>query len=278
MAEFGSTDLRMKFSVKGRTAIVTGAASGVGLAVARRFIDDGANVVFADMDVQGLKSEFDARKSNVGYYAGDLREKLTRQNLIATTLSEFERVDILVNASRDVRSAQLISNRESGFLNMMLAQNLIQHYDLSLLVARQFIKQNSEETEFSSFPAGSIVNISTIASQRTHPNLLEYSVSCAALDQLTRSLAVTLAPESIRVNSVALGSVMTARLQNSLAENPEARQEIIKRTPLGRIADASDVASAAQFLCSDAAQFITGQVLTVDGGRTLVDAIDIPCH
>ena len=71
---------------------------------------------------------------------------------------------------------------------------------------------------------------------------------------------------------------MTARLQNSLAENHEARQEIIQRTPLGRIADASDVASAVQFLCSDASQFITGQVLTVDGGRTLVDAIDIPCH
>ena len=268
----------MKFSVKGRTAIVTGAASGVGLAVARRFIDDGANVVFADLDVQGLKSEFDARKSNAGYYAGDLREKLTRQNLLATTLSEFERVDILVNASRDVRSTQLTSNRESGFLNTMLEQNLIQHYDLSRLVAKQFIKQKSEETEFSSFPVGSIVNISTIASQRTHPNLLEYSVSCAALDQLTRSLAVTLAPESIRVNSVALGSVMTARLQNSLAENREARLNIIRRTPLGRIADASDVASAVQFLCSDASQFITGQVLTVDGGRTLVDAIDIPCH
>lgn len=268
----------MKFSVKGRTAIVTGAASGVGLAVARRFIDNEANVVFADLDVQGLKSEIDTRNSNVGYYAGDLREKLTRQNLIATTLSEFERVDILVNASRDVRSSQLISNRESGFLNNMLEQNLIQHYDLSLLVAQQFIKQKSEETEFSSFPAGSIVNISTIASQRTHPNLLEYSVSCAALDQLTRSLAVTLAPESIRVNSVALGSVMTARLQNSLAENREARQEIINRTPLGRIADASDVASAVQFLCSDASQFITGQVLTVDGGRTLVDATDVPCH
>ena len=268
----------MKFSVNGRTAIITGAANGVGLAVARRFIDDGANVVFADLDVHRLKSEFGARKSNVGFYAGDLREKLTRQNLLATTLSEFERVDILVNASRDVQSAQSISNGESGLLNKMLAQNLMQHYDLSLLVAKQFIKQKSEDSEFSSLPVGSIVNISTIASQRTHPSLLEYSVSCAALDQLTRSLAATLASESIRVNSVALGSVMTARLRNAIADNREARQEIIQRTPLGRIADASDVASAVQFLCSDASQFITGQVLTVDGGRTLVDAIDIPCH
>ena len=125
---------------------------------------------------------------------------------------------------------------------------------------------------------GSIINLSSIAARRTQPNLLAYSVSSAALDQLTRSMAVALAPNRIRVNAISLGSVMSASLKGALREDEDMRGEIIDHTPLARIASPTELAAAAQFLASDSASFITGQILTVDGGRTLVDAAEAPAH
>ncbi len=98
------------------------------------------------------------------------------------------------------------------------------------------------------------------------------------MDQMTRSLAVALAPKGIRVNAVAFGSVMSASLQASLKENPGFRDEIAAATPLGRIAAPAELAEAVQFLASDAAGFVTGQILTVDGGRGLLDVVTAPAH
>ena len=100
----------------------------------------------------------------------------------------------------------------------------------------------------------------------------------AALDQMTRSLAVALAPHRIRVNGVAFGSVMSASLKGALKENREFRSEIEDNTPLGRIASPGELAEATQFLASEGAGFVTGQIMTVDGGRTLVDPGTAPAH
>ncbi|MEM7318284.1 MAG: SDR family oxidoreductase, partial [Pseudomonadota bacterium] len=96
--------------------------------------------------------------------------------------------------------------------------------------------------------------------------------------QLTRSLAVTFAPNRIRVNALALGSVMSAALQTTLKDNLVYRDDIENHTPLGRIAAASELAEAAQFLASDASGFMTGQIMTLDGGRTLIDPVTVPAH
>ncbi|MEM9780515.1 MAG: SDR family oxidoreductase, partial [Pseudomonadota bacterium] len=105
-----------------------------------------------------------------------------------------------------------------------------------------------------------------------------YSISCAALDQATRSLAVALAPHRIRVNGVAFGSLMSASLKESLNETEGLRKEIRECTPLGRIASAREVTDAVQFLASDGAGFVTGEILTVDGGRTLLDSVTTAAH
>ena len=118
---------------------------------------------------------------------------------------------------------------------------------------------------------GSIINLSSLSALRTQPQLLGYSISCAAVEQMTRSLAVALAPRGIRVNAIAFASVMSASLQAALKENPEWRESIEASTPLGRIASADELAEAAHFLASDASGFMTGQVLTLDGGRGLLD-------
>jgi 7-alpha-hydroxysteroid dehydrogenase len=138
--------------------------------------------------------------------------------------------------------------------------------------------QQAERDGDDEAPAGSIINLSSIAARRTQPGLLAYSVSVAAVDQLTRALAVALAPHRIRVNGVAFGSVMSASLQGALKEHAEYREEIIGHTPMARIAAPGELAEVAQFLASDGAGFMTGQILTVDGGRTLVDPVDAPAH
>jgi len=266
----------MSFSIEGKTAIVTGAANGVGLAIARHFAAKGANVMFADMDETRLAKECGNRDedSTMRYFAGDLREKLTLANLLSATLDSFDRVDILVNGARQILPTQALE-AEDDTVDTLLGQNFMPALRLSQIVARRMIKQAEGQQDRQ---AGAIVNISSIAARRTNPRLLAYSISCAALDQLTRSLAVTLAPHRIRVNSVAFGSVMSASLKALLKDQPEYRAEIEAHTPAGRIAAPGEVCEAVQFLASEASGFMTGQIMTVDGGRTLVDPVAAPAH
>jgi 7-alpha-hydroxysteroid dehydrogenase len=249
------------------------------LAIARHFADRDANVVFADMDEKKLIAELGedlADDGNIRMFAGDLRQKLTIANLLSATIDAFERVDILVNASRQMMVADPL-NPDDDAVTELLDQNLLTSLRLTQLFARRMIKQAEEDGPEEGI-VGSIINLSSIAAQRTHPELLAYSVSSAALDQLTRSMAVALAPHRIRVNAVAFGSVMSASLQGALKEHSEFRDDIIDHTPLSRIASAAELAEVAQFLASDGSGFMTGQILTVDGGRTLVDAVGSPAH
>ncbi|MBT8455121.1 MAG: SDR family oxidoreductase [Rhodobacteraceae bacterium] len=269
----------MSFSIAGKTAVVTGAANGVGLAIARHFADREANVMFADMDEKKLVAELgDAAgdDSNTRYFAGDLRQKLTIANLLSATIDAFDRVDILVNASRQMLAADPL-NPDDDAVTQLLNQNLITSLRLTQLFARRMIAQAEKDGQTEG-PVGSIINLSSIAARRTQPELLAYSVSSAALDQMTRSMAVALAEHRIRVNAVAFGSVMSASLQGALKENGDFREQIIDHTPLSRIASAAELGEVAQFLASDGSAFMTGQILTVDGGRTLVDAVVAPAH
>ncbi len=270
----------MSFSIAGKTAIVTGAANGIGRAVARHFADQGANVMFADRDEDGLVREVgeEAAKddSNVRFFAGDLREKLSIANLLSATIDAFDDVDILVNASRQMRASDPL-NADDDAVAMLLEQNLMTSLRLTQLVANRMIK-TAKSNEQSDGSIGSIINLSSIAAHRTHPELLAFSVSSAAVDQMTRSMAAALAPHRIRVNAVSFGSLMSRSLQDALKDDDALRTEIIERTPLGRIAGAGEVAEAAQFLASDSSGFMTGQIMTIDGGRTLADNVTVPAH
>jgi len=249
----------MGFSIEGKTAIVTGAANGIGLAIGRHFLERGANVMFADMDEAGLANELgsESEETQARFFAGDLREKLTIANLLSATIDAFERVDILVNAARQILPSDPLDP------------------DDDKLVARRMIKQGEDQEDGQ---LGAIVNISSIAARRTQPDLLGYSIATAALEQMTRSYAVALAPHRIRVNAVAFGSVMSASLKASLKEDAGLREAIEAGTPLGRIASPKELAEAVQYLASDGAGFVTGEIMTVDGGRTLIDPVNAPAH
>lgn len=266
----------MAFSIEGKTAIITGAANGIGLAVGRHFIDQGANVMFADIDEARLADELGdvAEEAPARYFACDLREKLSLNNLLSATVDAFDRVDILVNGARQILPSDPLDTEDTS-MRQMLDQNLFSAWRLSQLVARRMIKQGADQPEGQ---LGSIVNISSIAARRTQPELLAYSVSSAALEQMTRSLAVALAPHRVRVNAVAFGSVMSASLKSALKENAGMREEIETGTPLQRIASPKELAEAVQYLASDSAGFVTGEIMTVDGGRTLIDSVSAPAH
>ncbi|WP_166416807.1 SDR family NAD(P)-dependent oxidoreductase [Cochlodiniinecator piscidefendens] len=269
----------MSFSISGKTAIVTGAANGVGLAIARHFVEQGANVMFADMDEEGLKHEIGEidETSNIRFFAGDLRQKLAVANLLSATLDAFDRVDILVNASRQVATCDPLDPEQDGVIETLLDQNLMTSLRLSQSIARRMIQQ-AEEDGSEGGTIGSIVNLSTIAARFSHPDLLALSVSAAAMEQMTRSLAVALADKRIRVNAVAFGSVMSASLKSELKSHAGYREEIIAHTPMARIAGPAEVAEAVQFLACESASFMTGQIMTVDGGRTLLDPVAAPAH
>ena len=266
----------MAGSIAGKTVIITGAANGVGLAITRRFYEAGANVLLADMDENKLAEELSQLSGQSGKadaFAGDLREKLTVNNLLAATIDAFDRVDILVNASRQVMAGNPLGDEDC--FEQMMHQNVTVNMRLSQAVAKRMIHQAGKN---GGDDIGSIVNLTSVASRQTQCDLTSYSVASAALDQLTRSLAVAFGPHGIRVNAVALGSVMSGSLQNALVLDDTLRDRVVDATPLGRIGEASEAAEAALFLASPCASFITGQVLAVDGGRSLLDRMDQLSH
>ncbi len=267
----------MTFSIAGKTAIVTGSANGVGLAIGRHFLAEGANVVFADMDEGQLEHELgtaDKESDNYRTFACDLRKKLSINNLLSMTIDAFERVDILVNASRQIMLSDPLDPAKDN-VETLLNQNLMTSLRLTQQISKRMIKQGENQEEGQ---VGSIINLSSISARRANADLLAYSISTAALDQMTRSMAVALAPHRIRVNAVAFGSVMSASLKHQLKEHGEYRSDIVENTPLGRIAGPGEVSDAVQYLASEASGFVTGQIITVDGGRTLIDPASSPAH
>lgn len=258
-------------TLQGKTAIVTGAGRGIGLAIARHLTEAGANVMFADSDEALLEVELGPEMYGSGTvrgFSGDLGQKLTLANLVSATIDAFDRVDILVNAHRTVQHRDALTTDED-MLTEMMRQNMVSALKLSQLVFKRMVAQ--AETDAPVNQAGSIINVTSLAADRPDPKNLAYSIASAALAQATRSLAVAFAPQRVRVNCLAFASIMSNVLQCNLREEPGLRERLIAATPLGRIAGAEELGPVAQFLASDASGFITGQVIRVDGGRSLTD-------
>ena len=261
-------------SLKGKTAIITGAGSGIGRAIARRYFEEGARVMLSCVDEAGLAAtvkELGGTGDAVAAFACDPGQKLSVSNLLSAQEDAYGGIDILVDAARNSAPGSCLDLGPAEF-DAAWHDNVQRVFLLVQATARRMIKQGETNRRF----RGAIVTITSIAARRTVPELFAHSVTCAALDQLTRSMAACLAEHRIRVNGVALGSVMTGTVRAALKAREELRAEMVRVTPLGRIGEAEEAANAAVYLASDQASFVTGQVLAVDGGRTVLDPLASP--
>jgi glucose 1-dehydrogenase len=242
--------------LENKTAIVTGAARGIGLACAKRLIAEGAKAVLADIDEHEGGSAAKMLGSAAHFIGCDVGDAKQVAALIAETEKLFGGIDILVNNAGIVHGADFLEVSEADF-ERVLRVNLKGAFLVAQAVANKMVAQKK---------AGSIVNMASINSAVAIPNQIPYSVSKGGMLQLTRAMALSLAPYGIRVNAIGPGSIMTDILK-SVANDKEAKRRILSRTPLGRIGLPEEVASVAAFLASDDASYITGEIIYVDGGR-----------
>lgn len=258
----------------GKVAIVTGGARGIGYAIARRFLRDGARVVIADIDEksgEAASAELSAL-GEVRFVTADVSERLDVRNLIAATRDGFGDIDVLVNNAGVTHAADFLELSESDF-ERVLAVNLKGAFLCGQAVARAMV-----DTVKNGGEPGCIINLSSINAVVAIADQVPYSVSKGGIAQLTRVMALSLAPHGIRVNAVGPGSVMTDML-SSVVTAGDARDRILSRTPLGRIADPSEIAGVVAFLVSRDAAYITGQTLYADGGRLPLNyTVDVPDH
>ncbi|HFQ15159.1 MAG TPA: SDR family oxidoreductase [Rhodobacteraceae bacterium] len=250
----------------GKVAMITGAASGIGLACATYFARNGARIIMADTDEKAGLPAAEALKEagfEVIFTDCDVTERLDVRNMVKLAVSNFDRVDILVNNAGITHDAGFLDLDEEDF-DRVLKVNLKGAFITGQCVARQMVLQLEEGG--SSKDPGAIINMSSINAVVALPDQVPYCISKGGINQLTKVMALALAPYNIRVNAVGPGSVMTPMLDAVLHED-EANELIRSRTPLGRIARPEEIAAIAAFLATPAASYITGQTLYADGGR-----------
>jgi len=259
-------------SLENKVAVVTGAARGIGLAVAKRFVMDGAKVVIADVDDSAGEAAVEDLKGlgEAMFIHCNVAERLDVRNLVAETLNAYGDIDVLVNNARIVVGADFLDLEEDDF-DRVLSINLKGAFLCSQAVARHMVEkvQNGGEP-------GCIVNMSSINSTVAIPNQLPYCVSKGGMNQLTRTTALALAQYGIRVNAIGPGSIMTEMLA-SVNSDPAAKKRVMARTPMLRIGEPSEIAGVAAFLASADASYVTGQVIYADGGRMPLNyTVEVP--
>ena len=267
----------MNYDLSGKTAIVTGASNGVGLSIAKLLCSAGANVVLADNNEVVLNEETLLLKQKgfkVIAFSGDLTKRLTLNNLLAATIDEFETIEILVNGFRQIELSDALNPEKDNF-QRLFDLNFMVTFRLSQIVAKKMIIQ--KETDASK-DCGCIINLSSIADRLILPESFSYSICSASVNQLNKSLAVALAEKGIRVNAIALGSIMSTTLKEMIREDLDLHDQVKDATPLRRIGETDEAASAVLYLASSLSNFTTGQIITIDGGRTLTENIKLSAY
>jgi 3-oxoacyl-[acyl-carrier protein] reductase len=244
--------------LKGKVAIVTGAASGFGEGMAKRFADEGAKVVVADLNTRGAERVASEIGENAIWTQTDVSLRSEIDEMVYAAQSEFGRIDIMVNnAGYTHRNGDMLEVDEHTF-DLITNINMKAIYFATLAVVPIMERQGG----------GSIITTASTAGLRPRPGLTWYNASKGWAITATKSMAVELAPKNIRVNCLCPVAGETGMLAQFMGEDtPERRAQFRASIPLGRLSTPLDVANAALWLASDEAQFITGVALEVDGGR-----------
>ena len=247
------------FGLQERRVIVTGGAQGIGEACARRLVQDGAAVALwdlADARGQAFAAELSAQGGRAVYCRCDVSHKDEVDAALAASVAALGPIDGLVNNAGIFKAAEFLDITEADW-DAVIAVNLKGSFLVGQAVARGMAAAGR----------GAIVNMSSVNGTLTIPSIASYNASKGAINQLTRVMALSLADKGVRVNAVAPGTIATELAKNAVLTSDEARLRILSRTPMKRLGEPAEIADVVAWLLSDAASYVTGEIVVVDGGR-----------
>jgi NAD(P)-dependent dehydrogenase (short-subunit alcohol dehydrogenase family) len=259
-----SNNSPISFGLGGRVCIVTGGAQGIGEACARRFAREGAIPVIADIDAargQPLAAELGGL-----FVPCDVGDKTQVHTAVAKVMLDYGRVDVLVNNAGIFKAADFLDVSEADF-DAVLRINLKGSFLMGQAVAREMAKAAPRQGIGDHASRGVIVNMSSVNGVLAIPTIASYNVSKGGVNQLTRVMALALADKGIRVNAVAPGTIATELAARAVLTSDEAKARIMSRTPMKRLGEPAEIADVVAWLASDAASYVTGEIVVVDGGR-----------
>ena len=242
--------------LEGHVAVVTGAARGIGLACARRFAAEGARLVLADID-EAAGNRAASELPAAHFLRADVSRKADAHALIARAVELHGGLDILINNAGITHACDFLDLAEEDF-DRVLRVNLKSMFLCGQAAARAMIDAKIR---------GCVINMSSANAVVAIPNQIPYVVSKGGVNQLTKVMAVALAPYGIRVNAIGPGTILTEMAREAVLTDDAARRKILSRTPLGRCGEPEEIAAVAAFLASDDASYLTGQTIYPDGGR-----------
>jgi len=245
-------------STQNKIAIVTGGGSGIGLAIARKFTEHSITTIIIGRNVEKLQSAKEALGPLCITMPFDINNLQQIPSLAENIYDQFGAINILVNNAGINLKKEFTEVTDEEF-ERIIKTNLTAAFALSREVVKKMLIQNS----------GCIINISSMAAQYGLPKVIAYTASKSAIEGITKAMAVELSPKGIRVNCIAPGFIATDMSAKALNADPERKQKVLSRTPMGVLGETLDVAEAALFLASDAAKYITGVILPVDGGNSI---------
>lgn len=247
--------------LKNKIAIVTGAASGFGACIARRYVEEGARVVLADINVAAAQALAAELGSNAIAAACDVTRGEQVQAAVDLCVSHFGVPDIVVNNAGTTHRNQPLMDVDESTFDRVFAVNVKSIFHMTKAVVPLMRERKN----------GSIINVGSVAGIRPRPGLTWYNGSKGAVNLLSKSLAVELGPDGIRVNNICPVMGETALLEQFMGvpDTPENRARFVATIPLGRLSTPDDIAAVAVFLATDAAAFLNGVELPVDGGRVV---------
>ncbi len=248
----------VKTSKQKKVAVVTGGASGIGYAIAEKFVQHQIKTIIIGRNEEKLKKAKAKLGNDCEVISFDLNQLNEIPGLIAKILNQHKTIDILVNNAGINLKKDFAEVTDEEFHKIILT-NVESIFSLSREVVKNMLGNKS----------GSIVNISSMASQYGLPKVIAYSASKGAIESMTRAMAAELSPKGIRVNCIAPGFIATDMSAKALNNDPDRKQRVLARTPMGILGAPSDIGDAALFLASEAASFITGVILPVDGGNSI---------
>ena len=241
-----------------KIAIVTGGGSGIGLAIAEKFTQNNIRTIIIGRDQKKLDSAKEKLGDLCEPLSYDVNELAGIPNLIDGLVKRFGKIDILVNNAGINLKKDFTEVTDEDFQKIILT-NVTSVFVFSREVVKCMLENNS----------GVIINISSMAAQYGLPRVIGYSASKNAIDGMTRAMAVELSSKGIRINAIAPGFITTPMTAKAFSDDPARLNKALARTPMGKLGEPADIGDAALFLVSDAAKFITGVILPVDGGNSI---------